>query len=313
MSATSLFPGSFSYSSLDYACHGLPAHMASPQNQDGQSMPLTSPMYSIPGSITPSASATFGSFSSVGTQSALASSFSAADAELGTKAEAPGLRYPSSASYPSPVWTGPEPLCDATVSPKQLCKEEQTPPPLLSQLLPRGFYPAYDTTAMHATASQAKGHGHGRAHSKRKELPDRAPQPRSVLPSQIHPHGSSSRKSVPRKSPPSKGSKHSKAALSSADTKAEADQGNSSDRAARDEYLLDAKRKGMTYREIRLKGGFTEAESTLRGRYRTLTKSKENRVRKPEWEDKDVCAAPISSASAVQALLIYLRLHRSVS
>ena len=44
----------------------------------------------------------------------------------------------------------------------------------------------------------------------------------------------------------------------------------------------------MSYREIKEKGGFSGAESTLRGRYRTLTKRKEDRVRKPEWDEKDV-------------------------
>lgn len=62
------------------------------------------------------------------------------------------------------------------------------------------------------------------------------------------------------------------------------------ERSAKDEYLLKAKAEGLTYREIRAKGGFSEAESTLRGRYRTLTKSKEERVRKPEWTDTDVSA-----------------------
>ncbi|KAI0180070.1 hypothetical protein GGR52DRAFT_587593 [Hypoxylon sp. FL1284] len=59
-------------------------------------------------------------------------------------------------------------------------------------------------------------------------------------------------------------------------------------RAAKDEYLVRSKRAGMTYREIREAGDFKEAESTLRGRFRTLTKSKEARVRKPEWQDNDV-------------------------
>ena len=56
----------------------------------------------------------------------------------------------------------------------------------------------------------------------------------------------------------------------------------------------------MTYREIRKQGNFKEAESTLRGRYRTLTKSKEARVRKPEWQDKDVSSiqSPLLSAQA---------------
>jgi hypothetical protein len=59
-------------------------------------------------------------------------------------------------------------------------------------------------------------------------------------------------------------------------------------RLARDEFLVRQRQAGMTYKEIRRAGGFTEAESTLRGRYRTLTKSREARVRKPEWGDKDV-------------------------
>ncbi|KAI1212400.1 uncharacterized protein F4807DRAFT_457896 [Annulohypoxylon truncatum] len=59
-------------------------------------------------------------------------------------------------------------------------------------------------------------------------------------------------------------------------------------RSAKDEFLVRAKREGLTYREIRKKGNFTEAESTLRGRFRTLTKDKEARVRKPEWRDNDI-------------------------
>ena len=56
----------------------------------------------------------------------------------------------------------------------------------------------------------------------------------------------------------------------------------------KDDYLVQQKRAGMTYKEIKEKGQFTEAESTLRGRYRNLTKRKEERVRKPEWTDRDV-------------------------
>lgn len=56
----------------------------------------------------------------------------------------------------------------------------------------------------------------------------------------------------------------------------------------RDEELLRLRRQGISYREIKQKYGFTEAESTLRGRYRTLTKSKDRRVRKPIWKDRDV-------------------------
>lgn len=60
------------------------------------------------------------------------------------------------------------------------------------------------------------------------------------------------------------------------------------ERIAKDKFLLDSKREGKSYKQIRLEGGFTEAESTLRGRHRTLTKKPEERVRKPEWESNDV-------------------------
>ncbi|KAI2642671.1 hypothetical protein GGS21DRAFT_486494 [Xylaria nigripes] len=60
------------------------------------------------------------------------------------------------------------------------------------------------------------------------------------------------------------------------------------ERDAKNRFLVESKLAGMTYREIRRQGNFTEAESTLRGRFRTLTKNKEQRVRKPEWQDKDI-------------------------
>lgn len=59
-------------------------------------------------------------------------------------------------------------------------------------------------------------------------------------------------------------------------------------RENRDEFLVRCKLNGMSYRDIRRQGGFSEAESTLRGRFRTLTKEKEERVRRPTWTDNDV-------------------------
>ncbi|KAJ5520778.1 hypothetical protein N7463_001231 [Penicillium fimorum] len=56
----------------------------------------------------------------------------------------------------------------------------------------------------------------------------------------------------------------------------------------RNTFLIDCKRRGLSYKDIKRVGGFKEAESTLRGRYRTLTKSKDQRVRKPKWQDKDI-------------------------
>lgn len=59
-------------------------------------------------------------------------------------------------------------------------------------------------------------------------------------------------------------------------------------RTPKDEYLVKQKLAGMSYKDIRRNGGFTEAESTLRGRFRTLTKNRSARVRKPEWSENDV-------------------------
>jgi hypothetical protein len=59
-------------------------------------------------------------------------------------------------------------------------------------------------------------------------------------------------------------------------------------REAKDDFLIRSKLAGMSYKEIRRQGKFSEAESTLRGRFRTLTKHKNARVRKPEWDENDV-------------------------
>ncbi|KAK4507010.1 hypothetical protein PRZ48_000744 [Zasmidium cellare] len=59
-------------------------------------------------------------------------------------------------------------------------------------------------------------------------------------------------------------------------------------RRERDRYLLKMREKGYSYREIKRRGRFTEAESTLRGRVRVMTKHKSERVRKPVWKANDV-------------------------
>lgn len=60
-------------------------------------------------------------------------------------------------------------------------------------------------------------------------------------------------------------------------------------RSEQNEFLVRSRRAGMSYKTIRSSGKFTAAESTLRGRFRTLTKDKKDRVRKPEWTENDVC------------------------
>ena len=61
--------------------------------------------------------------------------------------------------------------------------------------------------------------------------------------------------------------------------------------AQRDEdnrLLIEGKAQGLTYKQIRDKMQSPIAESTLRGRYRSLVKPRKDRVRKPIWKEKDV-------------------------
>ncbi|KAK7739711.1 hypothetical protein SLS53_005680 [Cytospora paraplurivora] len=60
-----------------------------------------------------------------------------------------------------------------------------------------------------------------------------------------------------------------------------------SERSAKDDFLVRSRLNGMKYSEIRKLGNYKEAESTLRGRFRTLVKPKEARVRTPQWQDID--------------------------
>ncbi|KAH0613067.1 uncharacterized protein H6S33_009447 [Morchella sextelata] len=52
--------------------------------------------------------------------------------------------------------------------------------------------------------------------------------------------------------------------------------------------LLRWRSEGISYRTIKKKLGINEAESTLRGRLRTLTKPKSERLRKPQWTEEDI-------------------------
>ena len=59
--------------------------------------------------------------------------------------------------------------------------------------------------------------------------------------------------------------------------------------ANKDALLVRMRREGKSYKEIMATKMFGLQESTLRGRYRTLTKNKEQRVRKPAWSQSAVC------------------------
>lgn len=58
-------------------------------------------------------------------------------------------------------------------------------------------------------------------------------------------------------------------------------------RRQRDELFVQLKDSGLGYKEIKERMGLTEADSTLRGRYRALKKDKKDRVRRPVWSDVD--------------------------
>jgi hypothetical protein len=93
------------------------------------------------------------------------------------------------------------------------------------------------------------------------------PRPKKLEPKPVTPEPESSRTSLPQSSATAQATHH---------------------RDAKDDFLVRSKLAGMSYKEIRRQGKFSEAESTLRGRFRTLTKHKAARVRKPEWDGNDV-------------------------
>ena len=64
-------------------------------------------------------------------------------------------------------------------------------------------------------------------------------------------------------------------------------------RAYNDNLLIEGKKKGLTYKDIRKKWkGVPPKESTMRGRHRSLTKARKDRVRKPVWTANDVSQLP---------------------
>lgn len=55
-----------------------------------------------------------------------------------------------------------------------------------------------------------------------------------------------------------------------------------------DMQLVRLRQQGVSYKNIKTQLNLEEAESTLRGRFRTLTKPKNERLRKPIWAEADV-------------------------
>ncbi|KAJ5766256.1 uncharacterized protein N7511_003872 [Penicillium nucicola] len=83
----------------------------------------------------------------------------------------------------------------------------------------------------------------------------------------------------------------------------------------RNAFLIECKRRGLSYKDIKRIGGFKEAESTLRGRFRTLTKAKDQRVRKPKWQDRDIkllCDAVLVCSESPEAYASIVQLSVSM-
>lgn len=59
------------------------------------------------------------------------------------------------------------------------------------------------------------------------------------------------------------------------------------ERRTRDQYLLACRAEGMSYKEIKMAGNLPEAESTLRGRYRVLTKGVQVRSKRPKRLERE--------------------------
>ncbi|KEY66563.1 hypothetical protein S7711_09409 [Stachybotrys chartarum IBT 7711] len=70
------------------------------------------------------------------------------------------------------------------------------------------------------------------------------------------------------------------------------------DRSEKDRFLVEKRNAGWKYSAIKKEGGFEEAESTLRGRFRTLTKDRTQRVRKPQWQKQDIELLPLAVETA---------------
>lgn len=122
-----------------------------------------------------------------------------------------------------------------------------------------------------------------------------------------HPRSQSMRSSA-RKSTTSTGPRRTRKPIPNTDTAAIAANVEAASEKCEynDKMLVYYRKQGLSYKTIKTKLNLEEAESTLRGRYRTLTKPKNERLRKPTWSDEDVCLLFFSSFDiAVRFLTIH--------
>ncbi|KAH9229567.1 hypothetical protein K456DRAFT_747872 [Colletotrichum gloeosporioides 23] len=244
-----------------------------------QNMPISSPVFSASES-----GASFGSFSSTGAPNLLDSgSFSSTDGSAIINSPPQQFDYVNSPFTSSSMMAedlssikavppSPQPFSEPTPIHFFQAPHEQIAEPGRCHMDDRHAV-GVSAAGSHSMILKSEPHARILPSKPRKELPEKPRSRRASSPA---------RKSVPSALKVELRPKQSKPCpvpFSFAE---------SVERSAKDEYLLKAKAEGLTYREIRVKGNFSEAESTLRGRYRTLTKSKEERVRKPEWTSHDI-------------------------
>ncbi|KAI0393910.1 hypothetical protein F5Y17DRAFT_458441 [Xylariaceae sp. FL0594] len=231
----------------------------------------------------------------------------------------PSSNYPSNrqAHTPSLQGQGWPTNCPATISPKMLRINPSPTPRSSSESVTPGIPPSLGETDMEAFALEEQrtrtalptkclgrklGDANPSRHPERKvrrDLPSKPAKsrlarspPREAIPykgkAKIHPKPIQSSSLCPLEAAPTRtfsgpnlleeeGGEVGIARGSSADA----------ERINKDKYLVEMRRAGMPYRDIRKNGEYEEAESTLRGRFRTLTKAKSERVRKPEWTETD--------------------------
>ncbi|KUI66942.1 hypothetical protein VM1G_02452 [Cytospora mali] len=209
---------------------------------------------------------------------------------------------------PLPLSSSDESL-QATYSPFHIITDTHTTPVRSTTVVPDNLtLPSSDQKGRQKSNPKKAQRGNSGSKWGRKALPDKAP----ITAPFILPSNGSKRRSEPDSSKPSKISTRSKsknktssqsklhshppdgASTSQAKTGNPAssfsnttDAATSTARAAQDEFLVSSRLNGMKYSHIRTLGNFKEAESTLRGRYRTLIKPKEARVRHPQWQEID--------------------------
>jgi hypothetical protein len=178
---------------------------------------------------------------------------------------------------------------EQTISPTQL-KRDQSP---LSSLSDPAKGVSYAAQGAYLPGAKAGTEPKRRpANQKnRRELPDKAPKACAVATTSIRSSSSSRTRSPIRKSTSGTSKLTSgriKIAPKASSQKPQTILTPDQQREEKNALLERGRRAGMTYGQIKSEYDWSDAESTLRGRYRTMMKKPHERVRKPKWQARDV-------------------------